>query len=169
MLKKALCILLCFLLLGGCRPVEDGNVASHIVTEIIITCQSCTDFSRRYYNTHKKMQPILLYLRSVSPGFAPNTDPQTLSGREIQITLRKADGTTKLYRQKNDRYLQEGNGPWRQIKPEWGSTLYQLLLENESDPEPQRQLHLPLPGYWRYWQCLQQVTGAALCEKTPVP
>jgi hypothetical protein len=132
--KKGILILLMCALLSGCRPQKQTDVASHIVTEITITWQADDQLTHRYYNTHKKMQQILLYLRSVSPGFTPDEDPETLGGQEVRITLRRADGSAKVYRQKNDRYLQEEANPWKQIKPEWGASLYQIVLENESDP-----------------------------------
>jgi hypothetical protein len=150
--KKACAILLLAFCLAGCRPQTHTDVASHIVTEITITCQTCNDFTRRHYNTHEKMQKILLYLRSIGPGFTPDEDPEPLAGRVICITLYRADGTTKIYRQKDDLYLQEGVGPWRKIKPEWGASLYQIILENDSDPEIDRNGYHPLPGSWQYSQ-----------------
>ena len=158
LLKKVVFALLLALALTGCYPQRTTDVASHIVTEITITCETCTDFTRRYYNTHEKMQKFLLYLRSVSPGFTPDEDPEPLAGRVICITLWKADGTTKIYRQKNDRYLQEGTGPWKKIRQEWGASLYQLLLENESDEELGRGIPSPPPGSWRYREFVRQAT-----------
>ena len=131
--KKMWVFLLLWGLLAGCHPKKDTDVTAYIVTEITITCETCDQFTRRYYNTHEKMQKILLYLRSVSPGFTPNEDPEPLAGRVIYMTLHLANGSTKIYRQKNDLYLQEGHNPWKQIKSEWGANLYHILLENESD------------------------------------
>lgn len=161
-LKKAMIVLYFALILGGCRPQAQTDVAAHVVKEITITCEGCTAFTRRYYNTHNKMQKILLYLRSVSPGTTPKEDPENLAGQVICITLRRADGSTKLYRQKNDRFLQEGTNPWRQIKPEWGVTLFQLILENESDPQVTPNAYHPLPGSWQYSRIVQKVTGTEL-------
>ena len=150
-MKKVL--LWCFLagILAGCHPAKSTQVTSQIVTEIIVTCQTCNDFTRRYYNTPKKMQPVLLYLRSVSPGFTPEKDPEPLAGRVICITLRMADGSVKVYRQKDSRYLQEGKNPWKKIDPDWGATLYPLLLENPSDPEPRSCAYQLCPTFPRDW------------------
>lgn len=140
-------------ILAGCHPAKPAEITSQIVTEVIVTCQTCNDFTRRYYNTHKKMQPILLYLRSVSPGFTPEKDPEPLAGRVICITLRMADGSAKIYRQKDSHYLQEGKQPWKKIDPEWGATLYPLLLENQSDPESRSRTYQSsscFPGDWLY-------------------
>ena len=150
--KKVIAALLLTVFLTGCQQQNHTDVTSRIVTEIVITCQTCNDFTRRYYNTHQKMQQILLYLRAVKPGFTPDEDPESLAGRTICITLHLADGSTKLYRQKKDRYLQEDHHPWKKIKPDWGATLYQIILENSSDPETDRMYHDPLPGGWRYRQ-----------------
>lgn len=161
-LKRTLFFLLLAILLTGCYRNSHTDVASQIVTEITVTCETCTEFTRRYYNTHEKMQPILLYLRAVSPGFKPDTDPEHLSDRIICITLQKADGSTKVYRQKADRYLQQDHGDWRKINPEWGVTLYRILLENDSDPEKRDFLNHDLPGSWQYNRWIRQVTGNAI-------
>lgn len=149
-MKKAWLFLLLLFLLSGCGRRQDVHVTSHIVTEITVTCESCTHFTRRYYNTHEKMQQILLYLRAVSPGYPTREDPEPLAGRVICITLHRADGTRKVYRQKGSRFLQQGGQPWRQINREWGATLYRILLENESDPETGPEAYLPLPEARRY-------------------
>ena len=161
-LKRTLVFLLLAILLTGCHRNSHTDVASQIVTEITVTCETCTEFTRRYYNTHEKMQPILLYLRAVSPGFKPDTDPEHLSDRIICITLQKADGSTKVYRQKADRYLQQDHGDWRKINPEWGVTLYRILLENDSDPQKRDFLNHDLPGSWQYGRWIRQVTGNAI-------
>lgn len=161
-LKRTLLFLTFALLLTGCQRNRYTDVASQIVTEITVTCETCTDFTRRYYNTHEKMQPILLYLRAVTPGFKPDTDPELLSDRVICITLQKADGSQKVYRQKADRYLQQDHGAWRKIDPEWGATLYQILMENESDPEKRGFLHRDLPDSWKYRRWIGEATGHAL-------
>jgi hypothetical protein len=122
-------------LLWGCRNRGAVDVTSHIVTEISITCHYGAQQSYRYYNTHEKMQQVLLYLRAVSPGFTPKDDPETLDGTIVHITLHRADGSIKVYRQKDDRYLQEGDNSWKQIKAEWGADLWRILQENESDPQ----------------------------------
>ncbi len=132
--KLWLLFLLCGLL-TGCHWQKSPDVTAHIVTEITVTCPDSELFTHRYYNTHAKMQQILLYLRAVSPGFTPKDDPESLAGSVIQITLHRADGSIKVYRQKNDRYLQEDQNGWKQIKAEWGADLMRLLLENESDFE----------------------------------
>lgn len=161
-LKRTLFFLIFTFLLTGCHRSSYTDVASQIVTEITVTCETCTDFTRRYYNTHEKMQPILLYLRAVSPGFRPDTDPEPISARLICITLQKADGSQKVYRQKADSYLQQDYGAWRKINPEWGVTLYRILIENESDPEKRAFLHHDLPGSWKYRRWIGQATGNAL-------
>ena len=167
--KKACTILLLAFCLAGCKPKEHANVASHIVTGITITCESCNDFTRRHYNTHEKMQKILLYLRSVGPGFTPDEDPEPLSGRVIYITLYRADGTTKVYRQKGDRYLQEGTNPWKTIRADWGASLYQIILENDSDPEPTKNAYRPLPGSWQYSRWVKEATGGSLNRNSTQP
>lgn len=166
-MKKVILWLLLPFMLTGCQPRVHTDVSSHIVTEMTITCETCSEFTRRYYNTHEKMQKILLYLRSVSPGFTPDEDPEPLAGRVICITLQRADGTTKIYKQKGDRYLQEGTNAWKKIKPEWGATLYQIILENESDPETGKNAYRPLPGSWQYSRWVEEATGKGLDRGQP--
>lgn len=145
-MKKMWPILLLCCLLWGCRRQGSADVTSHIVTEITVTCQYGDQLAHRYYNSHKKMQPVLLYLRAVSPGFTPKEDPDTLEGAVVHITLHRADGSTKVYRQKEDRYLQEDNKAWKQINEEWGADLWRILWENESDPQIPRAKITPRPN-----------------------
>lgn len=161
-----------FTLLTGCRPSVSGGVAGHLVTQITVTCETCTDFTRRYYNTAEKMQRILLYIRSIGPMFTPDADPEALAGRIICITMTCADNSQKIYRQKDTLYFQEGTGPWKQIDPEHGIQLWRILFETPSDPEKTRFLpdSLPrLPGNWIYSPALRRFHAdwnQSACSKT---
>lgn len=134
-----------FCLLCGCHPVTRQDIASRIVTQITVTCETCSDFTRRFYNTNEKMQLILLYIRCLKPRFAPQTDPEPLAGRTICITVTCADNTTRIYRQKDNLYFQEGTGPWQQVRPDQGSDLWRIVLFTPSDPEAHPRLSPDLP------------------------
>lgn len=137
------------LLLSGCRPTANQPIAGKLITDITITCQTCVDVTRRYYNTNEKMQLILLYIRDLGPRFKTKDDPESISGREISITMRCVDGTKKVYRQKNDRYFQAGLEEWTQIDPERGSALWRIVLHTPGDPEPPSAQRQQLPSYKR--------------------
>ncbi len=145
MKKGSICLLLC-LLLTGCAPAPaQRSLSSQVVRQITVTAESCGHTTRRYYNTNGKMQQLLLYIRKLSPLFATDADPESLTGRTICITMTCADGTRHIYRQKNDRYFQTGTGPWQKIAPGKNSDLWRILLRTPSDPRPARLTGPPLP------------------------
>ena len=151
--KRFLCLLLtAALCLGGCVPRQDAGIRGQLVTQMVITEETSQKFTRRFYNTNEKMQLILLYIRSLGPKFTPEENPEALQGQTICIHMQCADGTQKIYRQKDQAYFQEGTGPWRRIDPERGSQLWRILIHTPSDPEPDRLRHSSLPRVTGGWQ-----------------
>ncbi len=145
--------------LTGCHRGTPGGVAGHMVTEITVTCETCTAFTRRYYNTPEKMQRILLYVRGIGPRFTPAEDPEALGGQTICITMTCADNSRKIYRQKDALYFQGGTGLWKQIDPAKGIDLWRLLHEMPSDPEDTPLIYESpprLPGNWSYSPALRR-------------
>lgn len=137
-----------FLLLSGCSRIpQTNNIQSEMVTEITITCETCNDFTRRYYNTGKKMQPILLFIRKIGHTFSADTDPELLDGNTISIVMTCADQTRKVYRIKDNRYFQAGSSPWQQIDPEKAGSLWKIILATPSDPEKNPMTGSSVPRY----------------------
>lgn len=148
-------ILLC--VFSGCQPQRQMAINGKLVTQIVVTSEDHAQFTRRFYNTNEKMQLILLYIRSLGPRFTPEEDPESLPGRIICITMRCADGSQKIYRQKDTLYFQEGNSPWMQMDPERGSQLHRILVHTPSDPEPEPLEHMCLPRIAGPWQDRQAI------------
>lgn len=151
MKKRSIAFLLAatLFLLTGCRPSQKEHIAAKMVTQITITCETCADFTRRYYNTNEKMQLILLYIRDLGPKFKPKEDPDSVYGRTICITMTCADGSSKIYRQKGNQYFQAGTQPWQSINMERGNDLWRIVLYTPSDPEPESLMHPSLPRQLR--------------------
>ena len=122
------------LLLGGCAGgVSRDPVNSQIVTGISVTCQSADEWIRRDYDRPEKVRLVLLAIRALGPDFPARTDVEMLTGKTMVITMRCADGTSTVYRIRNNQYLQKNGGPWRQISEEKTGGFWQLILEMPSD------------------------------------
>ena len=142
--QTLVCIFLAVAALLGCRGREPMPAPGvRLVKQIVVTCEDGADFTRRFYNTDEKMRYILHFVRSMGIQDTPDTDPETVHARTICISITFSDGSQKLYRQKGDRYFQEGTGPWREISPEKVSGLYQAILTTPSDPEEGRLFRNP--------------------------
>lgn len=137
-------IVLLFVLAAlGCTPREEP-VPPKIVTQIVVTCEGYHTAQRRFYNTDTKMRLILYHLRSIGIRDTPKEDPEPMNDKTIRITLTYADGSTKIYCHKGDRYFREDEGPWSEISPEKVAGLYQLIMMMPSDSEKSH-LHRPHP------------------------
>lgn len=136
------------LLLCGCRKEE--IVPHRVVTRIDVTCQAFDTYIHRSYTDSEKMQMILFHIRSIGQKHTPDVDPEALDSPTICITLRFSDGSTKIYRQKDNRFWQEDTQPWKKIGPENASGLWQTILTTPGDAEPDRAAAIPPPGISNY-------------------
>lgn len=146
-------LLLCALLLCGCAPKPLPGPSASIVRRIVATAEGREYFLRRYYDTDEKMEPILLALRSLYPNFTAQQDVENLHLPTLCITLICSDGSEKLYRLKDVRYLQLGTGVWKQVDSGKAADLWQLIWDTPDDPEQSRTFHHSLPriqGRWHY-------------------
>ena len=126
--------LLCSLL-GGCmhfvtRPAE---TPVRVVTHIDITYENGSIQTQRHYEDDKKMNQVLNYLRLIDPYGRPAVDPEIIKGSQFHIELAYSDGSSKVYRQKADRYMQIDGGDWKTIDPARAEELSLLLGQLESD------------------------------------
>lgn len=146
-------LLVCVLMLCACTPKAPQGPSSSIVRQILVTAEGREYFLRRFYNTDEKMEPILLSLRSLYPNFTAQQDVENMHLPVLCITLTCSDGTEKLYRLKDVRYLQSGTGPWKQVDTGKAAQLWQLIWDTPDDTEQPLTFHHPLPrihGRWRY-------------------
>ena len=127
-------VVLTITLLCGCSKLHiPQQQAGRIVTGITVMYENESVRFFRRYTTDEKIQNILAYLRLMDPKGAAQTNPETLPGGLYTITLLYADGNSLIYRQKNNNYLQEGNGKWKNIDPKKAEWLSQLIGKTESD------------------------------------
>ena len=126
--------LLCSLL-SGCmhfisRPAE---APVRVVTHIDITYENGSIQTQRHYEDDRKMKHVLNYLRLIDPYGRPAVDPEIVGGSHFHIELAYSDGSSKVYRQKADRYMQIDGGDWKTIDPARAEELSLLLGQMESD------------------------------------
>ena len=148
-MKRWLILLAAMLVLLGCT-VKRQNVPPRLVESVTVVVRHSNQVDRRFFNTDEKMQVLLHHIRAIGIRDTPDTDPETVSGPVIEITLAFSDGTYKAYTHKADRYFREDDGPWKQIAPEKVQGLYQLLMLMDSDPEPGLKSLPPLKGIPRF-------------------
>lgn len=146
-------LLLCTLFLCGCVSASPETPSASLVRQIVATAEGRDYFLRRFYNTDEKMNPILLSLRALRPHFSPDQDVESLELPVLCITLICSDGTERIYRLKDVRFLQTGTGDWKKVDTGKAKQLWELLWELPDDPEESLTFHKPLPrihGFWHY-------------------
>ena len=135
-MKKAIQLFTLFCLsivsMCGCAQTE-ATPLCRVVTSVDISCQQEDVLISRHYTNMEKMENVLLYLRLLKPGRKPQTDPEELDADVYEITVSLSDGEKKTYRQKDHRYLAEGDRPWQTIDPEQAAGLYRLMRQQPSD------------------------------------
>lgn len=112
--------------LCGCMPQQPEKSHIRCVTEIVVFSQGepllrC--------DSAETMQPILDYLRLLSPSGHPSEDPEQATGEEFCIVLHFSDNTKKQYTQRCSRFLKIDSNPWQQIDPRKASALGKILDE----------------------------------------
>ncbi|MBE6975688.1 MAG: hypothetical protein E7439_00605 [Ruminococcaceae bacterium] len=113
---------------GAAKPLQ-------VVTQIDVTYENGAIRTVRHYKDAGKMKQVLNYLRLIDPYGTPALDPEYIKGSDFRIELTYSDGSSKVYRQKADRYMQIDDGPWRSINPARAEELSLLLGQMESDGE----------------------------------
>ncbi len=125
-------VLCAALVLSGCscrkeeplvRVVEKVEVVSHHGEETVI----------RTYTQSKKMTAILNYLRWLRPVKGADCDPEQLPGDDYTITVTLSDGAQEIYRQRTNGYLRKNKERWKNIDPEKGVMLYEILSQMDGD------------------------------------
>jgi len=122
------------ILLCGCSRLQMApQQPKRLVTGVTVFYENDrVHFSRRY-TSDSKIQQILSYLRLIDPKGAASGNPETLPGGMYTITLLYADGNQLIYRQKNNNYMQVGDGRWKIIDSQKAEWLSRLLEKTESD------------------------------------
>ena len=126
--------LLCSMI-GGCMHfvTKTDQTPVRVVTHIDITYENGAIQTQRHYEDADKMKQVLNYLRLIKPYGQPAVDPEIIKGSHFHIELSFSDGSSKVYRQKADRYMQIDGGDWKAIDPTRAEELSLLLGQMESD------------------------------------
>ena len=136
MKQKVIPILfMCFSLifLPGCKDASSKKALCRVVTQVDITGrEKDVEIHRRYTDT-QKMQWVLIYLRTLNPGIKPQSPPETALAETYEISLKFSDGSEKIYRQADHRFLSQDFHPWQSIEPGRASGLYTLMRKLPSD------------------------------------
>lgn len=118
----------------GCAPTPAESTAYRVVSQIHIQYQNSGLHQRWHFNSDEKMEAVLIYLRILDPYGTPQEDPDNAVGSDIVITLVFSDGSSKIYHQRAERYLQIDDSPWKCIDPRTALQLSALLGVLTSDP-----------------------------------
>lgn len=124
------------LLLTACTADLPAPTAYRVVCEIHVVYHNSGLYRSWHFYTSEKLDAILTCLRLLDPYGTPQEDPTLLSGSDLFITLAYSDGDTKVYHQRDDRFLQIGDGPWKRIDSDAALRLDALLATLVSDEQP---------------------------------
>ena len=115
----------------GCQ--RETPPLCRVVTQIDVFCDHNGVPIRRTYRETEKMEAVLLYLRLLDSGKAPDIDPDTVDADVYEITVSLSDNNQHCYRQKDHRYFQRELNGWEQIPAEQASMLYAVMRYYPSD------------------------------------
>ena len=127
-----LCVL-CFVLLflPGC--MKKKTALCRVVTQVDITGKEKDVQIHRHYTDTQKMQWVLIYLRTLKPGIKPQFPPEDALAETYEISLKFSDGSEKIYRQADHRFLSQDFHPWQSIEAGRAAGLYTLMRKLPSD------------------------------------
>ena len=86
----------------------------------------------KVYREPEQMSLILNRLRSLGQRYAPELDPEALSGPTVRIRLIYSDGTRLEHQIKPDRYVRTGEAKWQQADPKQIQSLMLLLKKSNA-------------------------------------
>ena len=119
-------ILLLFMLLSGCSPVE-YTPRNRVVTEIEVTVSHDDRVQTRTYHNDIQLRLLLNYLRTLDTYAPVPISPDTFRADAYRIILRRSDGSQSVYHQIADGYLQKDGGPWEKTDSHRAAALLRLL------------------------------------------
>ena len=123
----------CLVFLPGCKGASSPNALCRVVTQVDITGREKDVSIHRRYTDTQKMQWVLIYLRTLKPGIKPQFPPEDALGETYEISLKFSDGSEKIYRQADHRFLSQDFHPWQSIAPGRAAGLYALMRAFPSD------------------------------------
>ena len=142
MWKIAVVILLC-LALCGCSMGQLTPSFPRLVTQISVSEIRDGVPENHSYTDFEKMETLLNYLRLLDPYPPVDLSPETFLADSYEITLHLSDGSSSVYRQLHNQYLQRNDGQWYRIDASMGSQLPDLLLFLDASNDSQPPLAFP--------------------------
>lgn len=120
------CILLGSLLCGCGRDATTVPVC-RVVTQIRVTAAGEGAYLQRTVTQAAELSTVLNYLRQLEPRVRVSIQPDSFRATAYTIDVTYSDGSSRVYRQIHDEYLQTDSGPWRKIDPRQGKILPALV------------------------------------------
>jgi len=130
--KRSCVLFVCMLMMCGCGK-NDTKPVYEVVTSVDILTARDGQLLRRHYVTPEKIQPVLLYLRTLKHTTLsePITEPE---GEDVfLIAVGLSSGAVRYYRQAKHRYFSFDNGSWGAIDPGAAAGLYAILQKFPDD------------------------------------
>lgn len=127
MRKAGIGLIVCIaaVLLTGCRQKYEGSRL--IVSHIRVSIEGSNATLYQEYTAGENIRQILGAIRLVGEQSKPVKDPDTLDAQCYRIVLTHIDGSQHIVYTKEDRYIRQGDSPWRQAQPEGIARLHRLL------------------------------------------
>lgn len=129
----AICVVLCILLTGCCRPECGPCTPYRVIAEIEVEYRNGPVTGYRKISSPAKMQQIVDYLRTLNPYGVPRVDPEQMQDSNCIITLHYTDNSSRTYHQRSDQVMRIDDGPWKRIDPQKAVQLNTILETMTSD------------------------------------
>lgn len=124
------------LMLSGCG-CEKSEPLVRVVEKVEVVSHHGEETITRTYTQSRKMTAVLNYLRWLRPAHGADCNPEQLPGDDYTITVTLSDGEQEVYQQKTNGYLRKNQERWKNIDPEKGIMLYEIISQMEGDgPQP---------------------------------
>lgn len=126
-------LVLCLVaVLSGCG-CEKREPLITVVEKVEVVSHHGEETITRTYTESRKMTAVLNYLRWLRPAHRADCTPEQIPGDDYTITVTLSDGEQEVYQQKTNGYLRKNEEKWKNIDPEKGMMLYEIISQMEGD------------------------------------
>ena len=121
-----------FCLFTGCRKQTPPAAPLRLITGVQITEEIPGNPILHQYTQPQQIDAIIVYLSGLRPYGIADRNPERVSGAAYRIEVFFSDGTSRIYRQRANRYFSKDCRTWRLIDPQKGAYLQELLQQTPS-------------------------------------
>jgi hypothetical protein len=121
------------MILHGLASLDPDSLETAYVEKVEVVSHHGEETLLRTYTKSSKMTAVLNYLRWLRPVYGADCDPEQIPGDDYTITVTLSDGKQEVYQQKTNGYLRENGQRWKNIDPEKGMMLYEIISQMEGD------------------------------------